>query len=189
MQPILDHITAVVRPALRKYFAAEKALSHALKSASAAAADQARQDLRLAARLAASELHHLSDFVSKEPSPLLPALKILADVRQAVSAKCVYLGTQKLIADVELLGDVANAFKHHRLDRANAKVADSNAIVSIGTGYAELPWGEGKYGGEEQVIVTTKDGHKRALSSVLQNVFNAWRILLGQSWAPIADDD
>jgi hypothetical protein len=39
--------------------------------------------------------------------------------------------------------------------------------------------------GAEQVIVTTRDGNKRALSSVLQNVFDAWMTLLGQSLPPI----
>jgi hypothetical protein len=47
-----------------------------------------------------------------------------------------------------------------------------------------MRWGEGKYGGAEQVVITTKDGNKRALSSVLQNVFNAWMTLLGQPPPP-----
>jgi hypothetical protein len=47
-------------------------------------------------------------------------------------------------------------------------------------------WGEGKYGGAEQVVITTKDGNKRALSSVLQNVFDAWMTLLGQPLPPIS---
>jgi hypothetical protein len=50
-----------------------------------------------------------------------------------------------------------------------------------------LRCGEGKYGGVEQVVVTTKDGNKRALSSVLQNVFDAWMILLGQPLLPIGE--
>jgi hypothetical protein len=37
----------------------------------------------------------------------------------------------------------------------------------------------------EQVIVTMKDGDRRALSSVLQNVFDAWMALLGQGLPPI----
>lgn len=49
-----------------------------------------------------------------------------------------------------------------------------------------MRWGEGKYGGAEQVIVTTRDGAKRALSSVLQNVFDAWMRLLGQPLPPIS---
>jgi hypothetical protein len=33
-------------------------------------------------------------------------------------------------------------------------------------------FGEGKFGGVEQVVIKTKDGDGRALSSVLQNVFD-----------------
>ena len=60
MQPILDHIAGVVRPALRKYLAAEKALTVALESKDAGAVSTARQDVMLAARQAADVLHHLS---------------------------------------------------------------------------------------------------------------------------------
>jgi len=44
-----------------------------------------------------------------------------------------------------------------------------------------MSWGEGNYGGAEQVIVIFQDGRKRALSSVLQNVVDAWRLARGQS--------
>ena len=42
-----------------------------------------------------------------------------------------------------------------------------------------------KYGGAEQVLVVQKTGEKRALSSILQNVFDAWLTLLGQPLPPI----
>jgi hypothetical protein len=42
-----------------------------------------------------------------------------------------------------------------------------------------MRWGEGKDAGAEQVGVTTKDGCERALSAILQNVFDAWLTLLG----------
>jgi hypothetical protein len=45
MQLILDHIAAVTQPALRKYLAAEKALTDALKSQDAGSAGTARQDM------------------------------------------------------------------------------------------------------------------------------------------------
>jgi hypothetical protein len=69
MQSILDHIAAVIQPALRKYLAAEKALTDALEFKDAGGAGTARQDVMLAARQATDVLHHLSDFVLKEPSP------------------------------------------------------------------------------------------------------------------------
>lgn len=183
MQPILDHIANVVRPALRKYLSAEEALTIAIQSGDANAAVAARQEVMLAARQAVDVLHHLSDFVLKEPS-LLSFAKI-EDVRAAVGAKCVFLRTTGPVADVMLLRDVADAFKHHRPDRANATVVVSTDVVPIGSGYGQMRYGEGKWGGAEQVVITTKDNNKRALSSVLQNVFDAWMQLLGQSLNPI----
>jgi hypothetical protein len=185
MQLILDHISAVTQPALRKYLAAEKALTDALESKDAGAGGTARQDVMLAARQATDVLHHLSDFVFKEPSPGL-AFATIQDVRSAVDAKCVFLRTAKPVADVRLLRDVAEAFKHHRPDRSSATVPVSTDVVPIGNGWGQMRWGEGKYGGVEQVVIATKDGDKRALSSVLQNVFDAWMTLLGQPLSPIS---
>jgi hypothetical protein len=183
--PILDHISSVLRPALRKYLSAEKVLTDAILSNDVAATAVARQDVLLAARQATDVLHHLSDFVLKEPSPTLSFTKI-EDVRSAVEAKCVFLRSATQIADVSLLRDVADAFKHHRPDRSNAMVQISTDVVPIGSGWGQMHFGEGKYGGMEQVLVTTKSGEKRALSSVLQNVFDAWMTLRGQSLLPIS---
>jgi hypothetical protein len=87
--------------------------------------------------------------------------------------------------DMALLRDTAEAFKHFKLDRTSATVADANSVATISTGYGVARWGEGKWGGAEQCMVTRKDGDKRALSSVLQNVFDAWLTLQGQPLAPI----
>jgi hypothetical protein len=184
MQPILHHIATVVQPALRNYQASEKALTDAL-SRDGSAAGAARQDVMLAARQAVDLLHHLSDFVLKEMSPTLRFTKI-EEVRSTVGAKCVFLRTAKPVADVGLLRDVAEAFKHHRPDRPSATVAVSTDVEPISIGWGQARWGEGKWGGVEQVIITTKDGDKRALSSVLQNVFDAWMTLLGQPLPPIS---
>jgi hypothetical protein len=185
MQAILDHMTAVVRPALRNYFASEKKLTEALEAKDPVAIETARRDVMLAARQATSELHHLSDFVLKERSHALSFAKI-EDVRSAVGAKCVFLRTANYpVADVALLRDVADAFKHHRPDRAKTKVSVSTDVVPTGSGWGQMHYGEGKYGGAEQVIITMKDGNKRALSSVLQNVFDAWMTFLGHPLTPI----
>jgi hypothetical protein len=45
---------------------------------------------------------------------------------------------------------------------------------------------EGKYGSTEQVLVIQQSGEKRALSSILQNVFDAWMALLKQPLPPIS---
>jgi hypothetical protein len=185
MQLILDHIDAVVRPALREYLAAEQGMTDALQSEDDSAACTARQDVMLAARQAVDVLHHLSDFVLKEPSPPTLEFTKIEEVRRAVDAKCVFLRTTKPVADVGLLRDVAEVFKHHRPDRSSATVKVSSDVVAISTGFGRLRIGEGKYGGARQVIVTKKDGEQRALSSILQNVFDAWVTLLGQPLPPI----
>jgi hypothetical protein len=61
VQAILDHIDAVVRPALRNYSAAEATFTAAQNDA--AGVDEALNQVMLTARQAANELHHLADFV------------------------------------------------------------------------------------------------------------------------------
>ena len=179
-QPILDHIAAVIRPALRNYLVAEKALMDALVSnVDAGTVGTTRQDVMLAARQAVDVLHHLSDFVFKEPSSGLVFAKI-EDARSAVEARCVFLRTAKSAADVSLLRDIADAFKHHRPDRPSAAVLASTDVAPVSMGFGQARFGEGKFDGVEQVVITTKAGDMRALSSVLQNVFDAWMTLLGQ---------
>jgi hypothetical protein len=165
-QPILDHIAAVIRPALRKYLAAEKALTEAA-SQDARAIEAAREDVKLAARQAVDVLHHLSDFVLKEPSPTLRFAKI-EDVRNAVEARCAFLRTANPVADISLLRDVADALKHHRPDRPSATVLASTDVATVSMGFGQMRFGEGKFDGVEQVVITKKDGDMRALTSVLQ---------------------
>lgn len=103
------------------------------------------------------------------------------DVRSALSAKSFSLRTEKPVGDVALLRDIADAFKHHRQNRVCTNVRISTDVVPVGGGFGEMHWGKGKYGGAEQVIITTKDANKLASSCVLQNVFDAWMLLLGES--------
>jgi hypothetical protein len=112
-------------------------------------------------------LHHLSDFVLKEPSPTLRFAKI-EDVRNAV-ARCVFLRTANPVADISLLRDVADALKHHRPDRPSATVLASTDVATVSMGFGQMRFGEGKFDGVEQVVITKKDGDMRALTSVLQN--------------------
>lgn len=87
------------------------------------------------------------------------------------------------VDDVDLLGDVADAFKHVRLDHAprgrQRLVTESGAVVRLATGWSQLRYGEGKFGGTEQVVIQRVDGSWRALSSVLQNVRDAWTLAMG----------
>jgi hypothetical protein len=95
-----------------------------------------------------------------------------------------------LIAGKRLLqarfADVAGDYKHHRPDRASATVASSADIVPLSLGFGEGRFGESKYSGVRQFMVTKKDGDRRALSSVLQNFFDAWMTSLGQPLPPIS---
>jgi hypothetical protein len=102
--------------------------------------------------------------------------------RAAVQSHLIFPREPKApyVDDVVLLGDVADAFKHFKLDRPNRTVEGADAIIMTGTGWGKLRWGEGKWGGAEQVIVERKNGDQRAVSSVMQNVFDAWLALLGQ---------
>src|SRR5262245_43957311 len=134
----------------------------------------------LAARQAVDVLHHLSDFVlTEKPSPQL-TFRSIEEMRNAVEAQCVFLRSGQAVADVALLRDVADAFKHHRPDRTSATVAASGDVAPVSLGWGQARWGEGKWDSPEQVIITTKNGDQRALSSVLQNVFDAWMTMLGQ---------
>lgn len=185
MQLILDQIEQGVRPALRKYIAAEKVLTDAQLANDAAAVATARQDVMLAARQAADLLHHLSDFVWEEPSQWPQRFTGLEDVRSTVETRCRFLREPTApTKDVTLLRDISVAFKHHRPTRGSVTV--STDIVPAGSGFGMLRWGEGKYGGVEQVCVAMNNGNRRVLSSVLQDVFDAWMTYLGQPLPPIS---
>jgi len=58
------------------------------------------------------------------------------------------------------------------------QIPENEAVLALGTGYGALNYGEGKYGGTQQVLVLANSG-TRALSSVLQNVIDAWRRVAG----------
>jgi hypothetical protein len=178
MKPILDHLDRIVRPGLRRYAEAEAALTKAHAARDGTAIDAARIETGLAARQAVDGLHHLADFMWKEPDCWPRAFANLEDVRSGVESRCLFLrNAQVPVKDVTLLRDVSVAFKHHRPTRG--AVAVSTDILPEPGGYGSRRWGEGKWGGVEETVVTTKDGAKRALSSVLQNVFDAWMGMLG----------
>src|SRR5262245_27992802 len=67
MKPILDHLDRIVRPGLRSYAEAEAVLTKAHAAQDQSAIDAARIEAGLAARQAVDGLHHLADFMWKEP--------------------------------------------------------------------------------------------------------------------------
>lgn len=70
--------------------------------------------------------------------------------------------------DFALLRDIAKAQKHVHLTQHNPKVARADQIVSRKIGYGEGPYGGGRYGGPQQVVVDI-DPHKMAY---LENTIN-----------------
>jgi hypothetical protein len=102
-------------------------------------------------------------------------IRSLDRLRRWVSGHCTMLRTNEPVADVDLCGDIADALKHAILTRRIdvRQIRENDAVLALGTGFGELPLGEGKYGGVQQVIVLANSG-TRALSSVLQNVIDAW---------------
>ncbi len=89
MQPILNHLDNIVRPAVRDYVAAESALDAAHIAKDANAIDAARKNVMRRARIATTELHHLQDFVLHNPQSGLSFARI-EDIRSALRAACVF---------------------------------------------------------------------------------------------------
>jgi hypothetical protein len=91
---------------------------------------------------------------------------------------CMMLRSQNQVDDLTLLGAVVDSYKHARLRNGKRPVTTNRATVVTATGYGELGYGEGAFGGVDQVIVRTNSGQSRALSSILQNVIGMWRNVL-----------
>lgn len=185
VKKILKHLELVVRPALREYAAAESNLTSASKIGDGQAIEDAKDEVLRKARTAASELNHLSDVILKEPCAELSKFADLFDIRQQASDLCTFLRSQTRVDDIALVRDISEAFKHHRPDRSTNTVASSEAIIACQQGFGKLRWGEGKFGGTLQAVVTRKNGDERALSSVFQNAFDAYLRLLKQPLLPI----
>lgn len=104
----------------------------------------------------------------------MPGVKNHREAQEWLSTFCFKLRTNSASDDVNLLGNVADALKHAQLRNPDRHVASRDAVLVVGSGFGEVPFGEGKFGGVDQVLVLAKAG-KRPLSAVLQNVIDAWR--------------
>jgi hypothetical protein len=186
MQKIIDHLDHVVRPAIREYFAADKALDVANASGDQAAIDAARIELMRKARTAAVELNHLTDFVLHNQTPPM-AYADLPAIRTAIRSVCVFGRGTVAVEDTDLLRDAADALKHSVLNRPSSDVASGSAIVSLSNGYGEMRYEEQKHGGAEEVTVRTKNGNKYALRWIVHNSYDAWMTVLGQPQKPLGE--
>jgi 3-oxoacyl-(acyl-carrier-protein) synthase len=173
------HFIEIVIPAWQAYLRAELQLSHAIEEEGNV--DRARFDALREGGAAAFYLHHFADIVASERPHFLPhEVRGVSQVQQWVAVSCRMLRTDTPCNDVSLLGDIVDALKHSHLTRRldERDVAARDAVVVVGSGMGELGYGEGKYGGVDQVLILANSG-TRPLSSILQNVIDAWRTSVG----------
>lgn len=175
--PWYEHFHEIVIPAWQAYLAAEQRLTDALGAENDVLIERARYDVLREGGAAAFYVHHFGEVILRARPDWLPRevtdpicmMKWLADA-------CTMLRSGDKVADVTLLRDVADALKHAILTRRlrERDVAENDAVIVIGRGFGELRYGEGKFGGVDEVWILAKSG-PRVLSSVLQNVIDAWR--------------
>ncbi len=184
-----EHLFEIVLPAWQAYLRSEVDLTSALMSGDDVASSRARYRALREAGSASFYLHHFAEIVLRaRPNWLPDEASDLGKLRQWVSRHCTALRTEHPTSDVQLLGDVADALKHAVLTKNPEKrlVAANEAILVCETGYGGGQYGEGKFGGTEQVIVLSTVG-RRALSGVLQNVVDAWRRAAGMNIPDIGE--
>ena len=176
-----EHFYEIVIPAWQAYLGAETRLTEAINSQNEEASKRAGYDALREGGAATIYLHHFAEVVMRaRPSWLPGQIRSAGPLRGWVSDNCTMPRTDQRVADVELCGNVAHALKHAILTRnVDARqIRENDAVLALGTGFGELSFGEGKYGGTQQVIVLANSG-TRALSSVPQNVIDAWRRSVG----------
>jgi hypothetical protein len=172
-----EHFYEIVIAAWQAYLMAERRLTGAANAKDEETSRRAGYDALREGGAATIYLHHFAEIVMRaRPNWLPDGIISIVQLRQWVSGHCTMLRTNRQVADIQLCGDVADALKHAILTRnADARqIRENDAVLALSTGFGELGWGEGKFGGTQQVIVLANSGN-RALSSVLQNVIDAWR--------------
>lgn len=175
--PWQEHFDRIVVPAWQAYLEAEASLTAAVAGDDPLVIEIARYRALREGGAAAIYLHHFSDIVLRaKPDWLPPEVRGLEALRRWVANRCTSLRTEQPSTDIALLKDVADALKHAVLTHnvENRAVAANDAVVTTSSAWGVGRWGEGKYGGVEQVVVLTHDG-QRSLSAILQNVIDAWR--------------
>lgn len=178
-----EHFEKIVVPAWQAYLNAESRLTDAVLAEVQVRIEYARYEALREGGAASFYLHHYAEIVLRARPAWLPdEITKARGVRDWLSRLCTMLRSGRSVDDVALLGDVADALKHAvltlRLEERD--VAENDAVIVVGTGYGELACDEGKFGGIDQVLIKAKSG-TRALSSVLQNVIDAWRGAAGIS--------
>lgn len=180
-----EHFGEIVIPAWQAYLEAERELTSALKLGDETEVRKAKLKALREGGAASMYLHHFVEIVVAERPEWLPPVKNYRAAQDWLSGHCFRLRSDEPSDDVALLGDVADALKHSELRNQDRAVASRDAVLVVGAAFGEVPFGEGKYGGME-VLVLAKSG-KRPLSAVLQNVIDAWRRAMGVDLPAIND--
>lgn len=185
-----EHFHEIVVPAWQAYLRSETRLTEAANAGEHGSLRHAGYEALREGGSATIYLHHFAEIVMRaQPAWARMNMRSLRDLRGWVSQHCTMLrNDNRPVADVELCGDVADALKHavltQRLDVR--QVRENDAVITLSTGYGELAFGEGRFGGVLQVIIVANTG-VRALSSVCQNVVDAWRRVSGMALPPIGE--
>lgn len=176
-----EYFENFVLPSAREYCGAEDALTQA--SNDNLPTDGLELTARRKAANAAYATWHMADWVWEQmstPSKSALGVNSLNDYRKRLEQNyCDYLRNGDRCDDFNLIGSVADAFKHFKLKNKNREIASADAVVGLSSGWGEVRWGEGKWGGAPQVMITQRDGSTRAFSAVLQNSVDMWRRALG----------
>jgi hypothetical protein len=181
-----EYFDSIVIPAFREYREAEERLNDAIRTGIDTTA--AESEARRRAFASAVATWHMADWMYySTPDPARTLLApTLAKYREGVEAQhCYFLRSARQVRDFNLIGAIADASKHFELRSDAREIKTANAIAELSTGFGQLAWGEGKYGGGKQVIITLQAGPPRAYSSVLQNCIDMWRLTLGVTLPPI----
>ena len=171
-----EHFYEIVIPAWQAYLEAETRLTDAIHVKNEGASKRAGYDALREGGAATIYVHHFADVVIRaRPSWVPEKVRSVGEMRRWLSGCCTMLRSDRQVADVELCCDVADALKHAILTRNVdvRQIRENDAVLALSTGYGELSYGEGKHGGTQQVLVLANSG-TRALSSILQNVIDAW---------------
>ena len=160
------HFNEIVLPAINEYDQAEEALSRAACNKTPELVSARYTALRHGAS-AAIFLHHFADIVAHRPPGNIPDFEgDVGKVRQWLK--------QYGADDVNLLRDVADALKHAVLNPDRPRdVPKAEAVIAIGRAYGAGRYGEGKFGGTDEVWIFANSG-QRALSAILWSVRDAW---------------
>lgn len=172
----IPHFENIVLPAIRAYFDAEVDLTRTFEGAAADAQAAAGYAALRQGGAAVFYLHHFVDIIAHRPAPMLPDFH--GSARAARDWLAQFSGEHLGHSDVGLLTDICDALKHsvltHNLPR---EVEEADQVLAVARGYGVGRFGEGKYGGGEEVWVLARS-EPRPLGAILTSVSKAWSLAL-----------